>query len=245
MRATRDPAPDPAGPGDPFPTTCWSRILSATARDRKYALESLARAYERPIREWLRCRLGFSADVEDAAQDFFLWVLATNLFGKADPARGRFRAFLKTALRHFVIDRERRRRRKRDGGGRAPLSIHDEEGELLPLASPAASSDAALDEAWRAALIERVTARLEAELRDRGKETYFLVFRDYFLDSGAELDHRAVAERHGIRVGDVSNYLRVAKARFRALLRAAVLETVGGAEELCEELRWLFEEERR
>jgi hypothetical protein len=42
---------------------------------------------------------------------------------------------------------------------------------------------------------------------------------------------------------DVSNHLALAKNRYRAHLRSAVLETVGGDEELRAELAWLLEKE--
>ena len=55
-----------------------------------------------------------------------------------------------------------------------------------------------------------------------------------------ELDYRAVAKRHDLKPLDVSNYLSRAKKRYRAHLKALVLETVHHPDDLEEELHWLF-----
>jgi RNA polymerase sigma-70 factor (ECF subfamily) len=233
--------PGAPSPRDAFPSTRWSRILAGGGAERRPDWEALAAAYLRPIREWLRCRLRDADEAAEAAQEFFVWMMETDLPARADPARGRFRAFLKAALRNFVVDRERRRRSLKRGGGveTAPL----EAGGPEPAAgAPEANPDAALDAAWRAALVERALADLDRELRAAGKEAHLRVFREYYVDGDADVDHAAVAARHGIRLTDVSNHLRAAKARFRAILRREILATVGGPEELDEELRWIFEE---
>ena len=71
-------------------------------------------------------------------------------------------------------------------------------------------------------------------------ESYFAVFRDYFLHPEEGLDYRAVAEKYGITTVNVSNYLMFAKRRYRIHLRRAVMETVSTPEDLAEELDWLF-----
>ncbi|MBI1850162.1 MAG: sigma-70 family RNA polymerase sigma factor [Planctomycetes bacterium] len=231
---------------DFFPSTCWSRIVAGGPASRKPDLDALAHTYLRPIQAWLRCRLASGPDdAGDATQDFFVWMIETDFVSRADPTRGRFRAFLKTALRHFAVDRERKRRSLKQGGGRAAVPLHDANEEPIAVAAKGAMPDDVLDATWRADLVERATARLEQEFQASGKATTFLVFRDYFLAGDAELDHAAVAARHGLRLTDVSNHLRVAKRRFRELLREAVIETVGDAAELRDELRWLFEEGAR
>jgi RNA polymerase sigma-70 factor (ECF subfamily) len=224
-----------------LPSTRWSRILGGGAGARRPDWDALARAYERPIRDWLRSRFRGDADAAaDAAQEFFAWMIETEFAGRADPERGRFRSFLKTALRHFVVDRERAERTRKRGGGRAPESL-DDAAASAALASKDAGPDEALDAAWRTALIERALAALERDLAASGRESRFLVFRDYFLSGEAEsLDHATLARRYGLSATDVSNYLRVAKNRFRELLRLEVLATVGGPDDLGAELRWIF-----
>jgi RNA polymerase sigma-70 factor (ECF subfamily) len=237
MSARDDPGPQ--GFRGAFPSTRWSRILRGRGSAERADWEALARAYERPIREWLRCRLGDADAAEDLAQEFFAWMMESGLVARADPARGRFRAFLKTALQHFVVDRERAARTEKRGGGRARISLDDESGAPA-VAARAEAPDEALDAGWRAALLERALRALEEDLASHGKELYFRVFREYFLAGDEELAHADLAARHDLRVTDVSNYLRVAKNRFREYLRREVLATVGGPEEFGAELAWVF-----
>jgi RNA polymerase sigma-70 factor (ECF subfamily) len=226
----------PPAHGTSFPSTRWSRLLAAPGeRD----LEALARAYWRPIRAWLAARFRLrDDDADDLAQEAFAWLLATRLLDKVDPARGRFRAFLKTSLARFAIERFRRDGAAKRGGGRAHESL-DAAADVADAA--AASPDARLDEAWRRELIERAREELERELVAAGRREHWLLFRDWFLDEGeGEPDQAELARRHGVTKVDVSNRLAYAKRRFRELLRAQVSETVRDEEELREELRWLF-----
>jgi RNA polymerase sigma factor (sigma-70 family) len=217
-----------------FPSTRWSRILAASGgRD----FEALAQAYWRPIRAYLATRLCCrDADAEDLAQEAFAFLLRTRLFERADPARGSFRGLLKAALGNFAIEQLRKQAAGKRGGGRVHEAIDDGRDLVDPRA---ATPDQVLDASWRRELLERAAAQLEDELTASGRRTHFLLFRDYFLADG-ELDHAALAARHGITRTDVSNWLDHSKRRFRALLRALVLETVSGDEELALELRWLF-----
>src|SRR5262249_54442852 len=149
-----------------FPTTRWSRILrvEGTQGARVPDFDALARAYWRPVQAWLRASARCAeGEADDAAQDFFLWLIERERLAQADPARGRFRALLKTMLRGCAIDRERRRAAQKRGGAvdhvpLAPLA----ESEEPP--SPEPAPDAALDAAFRSELVARATERLEVEL---------------------------------------------------------------------------------
>ena len=232
----RPPTPTPPEGGRPaFPSTRWSRILAQPGpRD----LDALAQAYWRPIHAYLAARLRLDDDAaRDLAQEAFAWMLATRFFDRADPARGRFRGLLKKALANFAIDHVRRQGAEKRGSGRACEPL-DAEHERADPRSP--TPDQVLDEAWRRELLERARQMLEAELDADGRRTYWLVFRDWFLDECLDLDHAALAARHGITKTDVSNWLDHAKRRYRDILRGLVLETVTDEAELEVELRWLF-----
>lgn len=216
-----------------FPSTRWSRILApGGGRD----LEALARAYWRPVRAFLRARFALAdEDAEDLAQDAFAWLLQRDLLARADPARGRFRAFLKTALANFAIERLRAAGAGKRGGGR----VRDELDAERTVDPAGRTPDQVLDEAWRRELVEQSQQQLQRELEGSGRAVHWLLFRDWYL-GGDELGHEDLARRHGITRTDVANWLDYAKRRFRAVLRARVADTVSDAEALQEELRWLF-----
>lgn len=218
-----------------FPSTRWSRIL-APAGERD--LDALARAYALPIEAWLAQRFARRADdARDLAQDAFAWLLQTRLLDKADPARGRFRAFLKTALANFAIERLRRERAHKRGGG-AQTASFDDVGE--PVDPRAHSADQVLDDAWRRELLTKARQMLQHELEIGGRSVHWALFHDWYLADADDLDHATLAARHGITRTDVSNWLDHGKRRFRALLRQIVADTVSSPDELEDELRWLF-----
>ena len=200
------------------------------------AFETLANRYWTPITAYIRRRWAKTDDdARDAAQEFMAWMLESGFLARADPARGRFRGFLKTSLGNFLNDLERKKRTVKRGGTHrheTPTDLPDPAGR---------TPDMLLDDLWRKQLLADATDGLERELRDRGKGVTFDVFRDYFLGDN-DLDYATVAERHGVSKTDVSNALTYAKKRFRAHLRTVVVETVHNDDDLRAELAWLFEE---
>ena len=235
-----------------FPTTCWSQVGPGAAgggdgvTDR--ALERLASRYWRPIRDWLSAELRLERDAAaELTQDFFVWVIESGFLKKADPERGRFRAFLKVALRNYARDANRRATAARRGGGRQFISLEAEDEDEKPFdaADPnALRPDELLDARWRRDLVQTALQELEKELAATGKSAMFATFRDYFLAASPDVDYRAVAQRNGITVTDVTNWLSRTKKRFREHLLAIVTDTVRDAAALEEELRWLFQPER-
>ena len=231
-------------PSGLFPTTIWSEVRPR-AGERSAALEVLARRYQAPAEAFLRAALGLSAEeARELFQDFFVRVLEGDFLERADPARGRFRAFLKVALRRFWTDELRRRAASKRGGGEAPRAL-DAGGVPEPAERDLSGPEAALDAAWRAALIDEAFERTRVALEGDGRALQFAVFRDFYLAPGFAPDYRTLAERHGLTTTDVSNFLQRTKKVYREELRALVLDTVANAEDLGDELAWLVREEQR
>jgi RNA polymerase sigma-70 factor (ECF subfamily) len=68
-------------------------------------------------------------EAQDFTQAFFAHLLDKGFVGEADPERGRFRAFLLTACKRFLINEWHKGRTAKRGGGRRPLSLDFESGE--------------------------------------------------------------------------------------------------------------------
>jgi RNA polymerase sigma-70 factor (ECF subfamily) len=227
-----------------FPTTIWSEVRrgGGGSAGRDPALAGLAHRYQAPAEAYLRAALGLPRErAHELFQEFFAWMLASDFLVKAEAERGRFRAFLKVALKRFATDELRKERAVKRGGALRSVSLDGEEApEVLDRATP--TPDEALDTAWRAALVEAAFERTRLALERSERGLAFAVFRDYYFAAGPEPDYRALATRHGITTTDVSNFLQRTKYAYREHLRALVLDTVANPQDLGDELAWLVEE---
>src|SRR5262249_46320057 len=126
--------------GGRFASTHWSVVLAAGQGQSPEAVEALAtlcRVYWYPLYAFARRQLPRPDDAQDATQDFFAQLLEKEYLQAADPKRGKFRAFLLTAFKHFLSKERDRARAKKRGGGRRPLPLDFEVGETRYLREPA------------------------------------------------------------------------------------------------------------
>ena len=105
--------------GDIFATTHWTAVLAAGRRSTPQAalaLEELCRTYWYPLYAYVRRRGHAREDAEDLTQAFFARFFCGNYLEGLRSEKGRFRAFLLAALKHFLAnewDRSRRQKRRR------------------------------------------------------------------------------------------------------------------------------------
>src|SRR5436305_8292516 len=135
-------------PGD-FPETRWTLILAwrAGERARREALEVMLAAYWKPVYHYMR-RKGLDVDAaQDAVQELFAHLLAQDFLARLDPARGRFRSYLRSAADHLLINQHEQSSAKKRGGGQATLSLDFDVAER-ELGTPATSPEAAFDRDW-------------------------------------------------------------------------------------------------
>ena len=161
-------APSSSTPGDIFATTHWTVVLAAGARHTPQAdsaLEELCRTYWFPLYAYVRRRGHARADAEDSVQAFFARFLEKNYLTGLNAERGRFRAFLLAALKHFLANERDRAQAQKRGGGRAPLSLDWEtaDTQFQVAATNEPSPDRAFDREWALALLAKVCGRLQAE----------------------------------------------------------------------------------
>src|SRR5688572_32449318 len=129
-------------------STAWTVLLAAHAGPgdaARAAQELLARRYGGAVYRYLLRALGDPAAAEDLAQEFALGLVRGD-FRHADPQRGRFRNYVKTALFHLVG-------KYRKGQRKLPQPVAADEVERL--APAAEAGGAAFDDAWRDELLAR------------------------------------------------------------------------------------------
>ena len=101
------------------------------------ALAGLCQVYWYPLYAYIRRQGAPQADAQDLTQQFFVHVLSTDLLAAADRQRGRFRAFLLTALKNFLANEHRRAAAVKRGGPQPPLSLDFQDGEERYTCEPA------------------------------------------------------------------------------------------------------------
>jgi len=209
---------------------------SPKARD---ALSSLCAAYWYPLYAYVR-RQGHSAhDAQDLTQEFFARLLDRGGVGGVAPDLGRFRTWLLAALQHFLINEWHRARAQKRGGGALHLSM-DDDAEARYLREPAdpLTAEKLFDRRWALTLLDRVLTRLGAEMAETGKTAHFEALK--FCLSGGKRAYADVASTLGMTEGAVKVAVHRLRERYRALIRAEILETVADPGEVEAELRDLF-----
>src|SRR5262249_62154524 len=89
---------------------------------------------------------------------------------RASPERGRFRAFLLTAMKNFLAnERDRANAQKRGGRGRLSLDLHTGESRLRLEPAHDLPPERAYERQWALTLLELVLGRLRAEVTSPGQ----------------------------------------------------------------------------
>jgi DNA-directed RNA polymerase specialized sigma24 family protein len=233
-----------------FMTTRWSIVLSCSdpATDEKKAqaaLAELCKIYWRPVFAFI-CRQGNSVpDAQDLTQEFFAKVLKGRLLQSADRKRGRVRSLLRTALQRFLHDEGDKRHAHKRGGDLRFVSWDDWMTEAPShLSIPEHESDnwspeKIFDVRWAATVVERALRLLGDECEKHGRRRVFDVLSRCLTAERQDVSYATFARALGIQETAVKNLVHRLRERYRALLREEVAKTVGGENELDDELRYL------
>lgn len=228
-----------------FATTDWVSLGAAAfgvGNLATEALETLCQHYRFPIYAWFRQR-GLSAhDAEDYTQEVLIQVLQPQTLRRVQTGRGRFRDYLRGALRHFHWNGIERNHAKKRGGGRdcLPLALVAEESRYNEEAPRIEAPDEAFDRRVAETVLMRAMHSLEQEARDAQDATVFEVLRSGL---GAELPDRAydqLSRATGLSRNTLSKRLSRLRTRLGELALTEVVRMVGNPSQAREELRFLM-----
>ena len=213
-----------------FVTTHWSQVLLAADHhlpNSAQALEKLCQAYWPPLYCYLRRDGRSSHEAEDLTQAFFAQFLERNSFAAAAPERGRFRNFLLTALKNFVVNEWRSQHAQKRGGHLQILSLDAETTEGYYVAEPGdhLTPEVLFDKRWALAVIEKVMDRLRTEYATTGKSDLFEDLKT-FLAAKKATPHADLAIKHGITASAISVAIHRLRQRYAELLREEIAATV-------------------
>jgi RNA polymerase sigma-70 factor (ECF subfamily) len=229
----------------PFPTTHWSRVVAAGDPGAPFAREALAelcRDYWFPLYAYIR-RRGHDPDrASDLTQDLFVRLLDKGVLAAADPARGRFRAFLRVACADFLANRRDRENALKRGGGRVivPMGCDDAEGRYAREPAHEMTPERIFDRTWALILLGRVLERLREEYRMAGQHRTFEVLSPVLTDGPRVVAYATLADRLGTTEGAVRVAVHRLRRRYGERLRAEILATVHDPAEVDDEIHDLF-----
>lgn len=221
-----------------FETTRWSLVLQARGEpiEARCALETLCRTYRPPVLAYV-CSRGYPADAaEDLTQAFFMRFLERSWHSSADPERGRFRAFLLTALKRFLIDADiEAHALKRGGAIRFESFEEGGPGEGVDGEAP----DRVFEREWACTVLGAAFSRLREEAERAGRLPLFERLSEFLIESPDEADYARAADELQMRRNTLAVAVHRLRHRLRDLVHAELAETTSSEVELEEEMRAL------
>lgn len=208
------------------------------------ALGELCEAYWTPVFRFLRGEGRDEDTARELTQEFFARLLQRDGLGTVEPGRGRFRSFLLGAVKHFLADMRDHEQRLKRGGGQTlePVATETDTSPGLQIADPsAAPSDTFFDRQWALALMDRALRTVAEEFKSAGKQDQFDALKPWLVGETAALSQADAAHQLSLNEGAVKVAIHRLRKRFREIVRAEIGQTVEGAAQVDEELRYLVE----
>ena len=188
-------------------------------------------------------RQGYRAEEgADLTQEFFARVIEKHYFHDADPARGRFRAFLCASIRHFLSNERDRARALKRGGHQPPISLDVETAEGTYQLEPRddLTPEKLFDRRWALILLERVLGCLRDEHVSAGKGELFDHLKGFLTGDSAGVSYVDVAKALGMTEGAVKVAVHRLRRQFRDTLTHEIAETVSDPAEIDAEIAYLL-----
>jgi len=236
----RESAPGPGG----FATTQWSLVNRAAmpSAEGRHALEALCRAYWFPVYAFARKQGCNASDAEDVTQDFFAEIMQSKFLERADPARGRFRSYLLTAVKRRICNAHERASAQKRGGGTRLVSIDEPiaEKQFLELDDPGLDPSETYERSWALTVLQRARQRLRAEQAALGRLPEFELLEPFLSAPPAEGEYAALATTLKMARNHVAVSVHRLGKCYRNLVRDEIAETCEDPAEVGDELNHLL-----
>jgi RNA polymerase sigma-70 factor (ECF subfamily) len=229
-----------------FVTTRWSVVLAAghpADTSAKQALSQLCEAYWYPLYAYARRVVGDEHEAQDLTQSFFAHLLERQAIAKADRSRGRFRSFLLTALKNFLVNQWNKARAQKRGGGEAQLSLDFVAGESRYRVEPShhLTAEALYEQHWVRTMLDQVLEGLRSELAAAGQAEHFEQLKHAVVAEMTSEGYEQAGLALGITPGAAKQAAYRLRRRYRQRLREEVARTVASESEVDDEITRLLE----
>jgi RNA polymerase sigma-70 factor (ECF subfamily) len=243
--STEEKSPPTAERAGVFVTTRWTVVLAAGNEKSPVAdvaLEELCRDYWYPLYAYVRRQGHAQAQAEDLTQEFFARLLEKKYLAGLENNRGRFRAFLLGAMKHFLANEWDRANSQKRGGGATILSLDYQGADTRYQIDPAdhLSPDKLFDRAWATTLLERVVARLRAENHAEGRAEQFDQLKYYLMVGKNDIPYAQAATALAMSEGNVRVIVHRLRKRYREIVQQEIVQTLADPAQAEEEMQSLM-----
>jgi RNA polymerase sigma-70 factor (ECF subfamily) len=228
-----------------FLTTHWSLIqdIESDGGRNRSLINLLIQRYWKPVYFYLR-RKGYNNEqAKDLTQDFFHEVvLSRKLVQTADPAKGRFRSLLLSALERYLIDQMG----KETAGKRIPkeklVSLDLADHLDLPDIVLESRPEDSYNYGWVSALLDQILSQVQAKCREQDMEVHWNIFNERvvrpIVEDATCPSLTEICKNYGIEnEKKASNMMITVKRCFQAAIKECIRNTVASEQEISEELR--------
>jgi RNA polymerase sigma factor (sigma-70 family) len=227
-----------------FASTHWSVVLAA--KDGKSptageAMEQLCRVYWPPLYAFIR-REGYDdANAKDLTQEFFLKLIERDYLQHLRHQRGRFRSFILTLLKNFLLEQRGKARAQKRGGGKVFVALEQdgEDGAYLNEPVDNLSPDQLFERRWAQAVFQRSLNRLREEYFASGRGPFFDLLKDFQPREPGAPSYAAIGAQLGVTEAAIKSAVQRLRQRHREILREEIAHTVANPAEIDEEIRHL------
>lgn len=228
-----------------FPSTHWTVIQDAGPGDDAHSqriIGDLLGDYWKPVYCYLRHRGRSNEEAKDLTQGFFQEVvLGRELIQRADPARGRFRTLVLTALNNYLANVHRGATARKRIPKHKLVPLEQADAGDLPEVMRTITPDESFHYAWVSELLDRMLEEVEADCRAHGMDTHWNLFHDRVLrptlEDKASPPLAELCARYGItEATQASNMIFAVKRRLQGALQRYVRQSVACDEEISEEI---------
>lgn len=238
-------SPNVQEPDKYFPITSWTLLREARGATPQAcsAREEFARRYYRPVQNYFAALTRDRAEAEELAQGFFEKLAASGeVVAGADPARGRFRHYLKRSLSNYWKTELRFRNRKKrkaeeevhpdgwtgSGWDRLELQAHD-------------TPETAFHNGWVRALLDDTLNRVRILCEEKNQTEHYQLFVGMYLcDAREPPSWRELGAAFGLEEKAARSKTETVARHFRIVLRESLRNEVESEKFVDEEVAALL-----
>jgi RNA polymerase sigma-70 factor (ECF subfamily) len=229
-----------------FPTTHWSRVVTAHDRatpEARDALAELCRAYWYPLYAFVRRKGHAPEEAQDLVQGLFASLLERDDLHTLEPARGRLRSFLMACCDHYLAKHHAHERALKRGGGHKLIAIDHSEGEARFGGEPSheLTAERLFERHWALTLLDQVLGRLDAEMERTDRRLLYKRLQPVLFAQEGGPTYRQIAAELSLSEGAVKMAAHRLRSRYRELLRAEIALTVDDPAEVDAEIAALLD----